>query len=153
MVAKKVTALLLLCAAGVVGAIVIGYRSLLFGGMGGPAACLSEEWEEIPSLSGLSLEVEYTNCDTLAKDEAVSVYVVEAQEGSRPNLSKRRTLLFRYDPGGVGNPRPTIAASSDHRIVISVQEVSSVTFQRRKWRNVSIDYRIGSNKNREEQSR
>ena len=141
---KKATALLLLCAAGVVGAIFIGYRSLLLDGMGGPNACLSEEWEEIPNLFGLRLEVEYANCDTLAKDEAVSVYVVEARG---PNISKRRTLLFRYDPGGVGNPRPTIEASGDHRIVISVQEVSSVIVQRRNWRDVSIDYRIAHNMN------
>lgn len=142
---KKTTALLLLGAVGVVGAVVIAYRSLLFHGMGGPDACLSEVWEDIPSLSGLRFEIEYVNCDTLSKDEAVSVYVGEAQN---PNFSNHKTLLFRYDPGGVGrSSRPTIEASGDRRILISVQEVSSVSFQLREWRNVSFDYRIANNKN------
>jgi hypothetical protein len=143
---KKATVLLLFCAAGVVGTTVIGCWFLLlhlFDGMGGQDACLSEEWEEMPRLSGMRFEVVYTNCDTLAKEEDVSVYAADSQEGFRgPNFSNRRTLLFSYDPGSDGNPRPTIEASGDHRIVISVQKVSSVAFQCRKWRNVSLDYRI-----------
>jgi len=130
---------------------IIGARygfSLLLSGMTGPDSCLSEEWKDIPNLSGLKFEVEYTNCDTLAKDEAVSVYVAEPQgKSSSPSDWNRRTLVFRYDPGGARSSPPSIGASGNHRILISVQDVSSVIFQRRNWRDISIDYRIAHKMN------
>jgi hypothetical protein len=119
--------------------------SALFNGANIPNACLSEQWEEIPNVSGLRLEVEYKNCDTLAKDEAVSVYVLESREGAPdPN---HRALVFRYDPGGVQSQRPKITASGNHRILISVPAVSSVIVQRRNWGDVAIDYNVGKNMN------
>lgn len=133
----------LLCA-GLVGGFAAGYAfSVLFSGTTIPGACLSDQLENLPDVSGLRLEVEYTNCDTLAKDEAVSVYVSEAHQGARD--SNRRTLVFRYDPGGVQNQPPAITASGNHRILISVPEVSSISVQRRKWREVAIDYNIKKN--------
>ena len=135
----------LLCAA-LVGGFAVRYAfSVLFDGATIPNACLSEQWENIPNISGLRFEIEYKNCDTLAKDEAVSVYVLEARRGARdPN---RRALVFRYDPGGIQNEPPKITALGNQRILISVPEVSSVSIQRRKWREVAIDYKIGRNMN------
>jgi hypothetical protein len=146
---KKASLILLLVAAMVgIGVIAMLYRSALLGGMGTSNPCLSEKWEDIRNLSGLRFEVEYTNCDTLAKEEAVSVYVTEAQEGAgAPGSLDRGTLVFRYDPSGIHNPPPKIQATGNHRILISVPEVSSVTVQRRKWRDVAIDYNIEKNMN------
>lgn len=139
---KKASLLLLLCAA-IVGVAAMLYRSELLSGMGNSKACLSEKWEDVRTPSGLRIEVEYTNCDTLAKEEAVSVYVSEA----RPGSLNGRTLIFQYDPGNVHNAPPTINASDNHRILISVPEASSVLVQRRNWRELAIDYSVGKNMN------
>lgn len=135
----------LLCAA-LVGGFAGRYAfSMLFHESTTPNTCLSEQWEDIPNLEGLRFEVEYKNCDTLAKDEAVSVYVVETREGNRD--TNRRALVFRYDPGGIQNQPPKITASGNHKVTISVPEVSSIAVQRRNWRDVAIDYHIAKNMN------
>lgn len=135
----------LLCAA-LVGGFAARYAfSMLFNGSTIANACLSEQWEDIPNLAGLRFEVEYKNCDTLAKDEAVSVYVVETRRGARG--ANPRALVFRYDPGGSQNQSPKITASGNHKVLISVPEVSSIIVQRRNWRDVAIDYNIGKNMN------
>jgi len=38
-----------------------------------PFACLTEERASIPDLSGIAFEITYTNCDTIAKQEVISV--------------------------------------------------------------------------------
>lgn len=142
---NRQTALLVgaaLACAVVVGAFGARYAfSLLFNGGTIPNACLSQQWEDIPNVAGLRFQVEYMNCDTLAKDEAVSVYVLETQQGAGDK--NRRTLVFRYDPGGIQNQVPKITASGNHKVLISVPEVSSITAQRRNWGEVDIDYNIG----------
>lgn len=135
-----------LVCAGVVGGFGARYVfSLLFNGGSTENACLSEQWENVPNVAGLRFEVEYKNCDTLAKDEAVSVYVVETQQDASDKNG--RSLVFRYDPGGIHNQLPKITASGSHKVLISVPEVSSVTVQRRNWRDVAIDYNIARNMN------
>jgi hypothetical protein len=111
-----------------------------------PNACISEELETIPDASGTKIEVIYTNCDTLAKDESVRVYFSNAGQGDSW-LSKwrsHRTLVFEYDPGGLaGNPKPIIQSQDKARVLISVPTVSSISTQRKRWGDVSIDYKIG----------
>jgi hypothetical protein len=111
-----------------------------------PDVCLSENQMTIPNLSGMKFEVIYTNCDTLAKEEEISVYVSGADVNGESVLAKwsnRRTVLFRYDPWSNDTPLPSIQAAGNDRILISVPRVSSVDLQTRKWRNVTIDYNIG----------
>jgi hypothetical protein len=55
----------------------------------------------------------------------------------------RKTLVFCYDPGGRDDPLPSILLSGSDRILISIPEVSSVSFQAQKWLNMSIEYSIG----------
>ena len=111
-----------------------------------PGACITEEKMRIPNLSGMEFEVTYTNCDTLAKQEAISIYVSRAAVNGESLFARwlnRKTLLFRYDPARWDSPAPSINATGNGRILISIPEVSSVFFQTRKWRNVSVDYNIG----------
>src|SRR5262249_21280884 len=111
-----------------------------------PEPCTSEELQAIPNLAGVGFYVEYVNCDTLTKDESVSVYITSAWEDKK-RIAKPfsdKTLVFRYDPGGRADvPSPLIQASGQDHILISVPDVSSVSFEARKWRHISIDYRIG----------
>lgn len=110
-----------------------------------PGACMTEQTALIPNLSGMKFEVVYTNCDTLAKEEATSVYISRASvngESLFARWSNRKTLVFRYDPARWDSPPPSIKALRNDRVLISIPEVSSVILQSRRWRKVSIDYNI-----------
>jgi hypothetical protein len=113
-------------------------------------ACMSEQIGTFSNLSGLDFEVIYTNCDTLVKDETISVYASGAAASKRQSLltklMNRRTLIFRYDPGW-NHRAPFIRSLSKNRIIISVPELSSIVTQRRHWRDIWIEYNIERNLN------
>lgn len=100
----------------------------------------------VRNLAGADFEVTYTNADTLAKEEFISVYASNANEGKTSWLRRifvGKTLLFRYDPAMVEGTLPTITSSGPRKINISIPRISSVIFQREKWGNLSINYDIG----------
>jgi hypothetical protein len=134
-----------ICGAGIVLTLIAIYGLRRIVGTGGPDPCISEDLQAIPNLAGVGFSVEYVNCDTLAKTESVSVYIMSAWDKSR--MAKPpgdKALIFRYDPGGKADiPSPQIQASGKDHILISVPDVSSVSVEARKWRDISIDYRIG----------
>ena len=98
----------------------------------------------LSDLNGAGFEVIYTTSDTLAKEEWVNVYVYDS--GSRSNwlgrLIHQKTLLFSYDPWNPGDV-PSIEATGTENIRISIPRVSSVNYQSRHWKRLSVDYRIG----------
>jgi hypothetical protein len=98
-------------------------------------ACINTTVSSI-SVAGLRFHVEDTDCDTLAKEEWVSVYGL-ADRG------RSRTLLFKYDPGSYPLPPTTIQVPDPQTIVIAVPSVSDVVFQIDSWNNHSIRYDIG----------
>jgi hypothetical protein len=109
-------------------------------------ACQTEERLEVEGPSGLIFEVVDESCDTLAKDESISVYAKEAvPKGTWGFFGWRnqRTLLFRYDPGRPDNPLPSITHPSQTTILISITEVSSIVYQKRKWEDMLVNYEIG----------
>lgn|GEM_PF-2896788 len=109
-------------------------------------ACQTETRQRIDDPSGFVFEVVDESCDTLAKDEAISVYARKAvSKGTWGFFGWRnqRTLLFRYDPGRPDNPLPSIKHPSQTTILISIPEVSSIVYQNRKWENMSVNYEIG----------
>ena len=109
-------------------------------------SCGSEETLKVEELTGLRFEVTYLNCDTLAKDEAIRVYVKDTTLDGGWFFSKwrnQRTILFRYDPGRWDSPLPKITRPSQSTILISVPEVSSIDYQNRAWANMSVSYQIG----------
>jgi hypothetical protein len=121
-----------------------GYVFLRLTGIIDPDACISERLKTMPNLSGAKVEIDYTNCDTLAKDEAISVYFSRAtvmEESWFENWWNHRILIFRYDPGRHSDP-PVIGSPDKDRILISIPEISSVAFRSEKWRDISIDYKI-----------
>ena len=87
-----------------------------------------------------------TDSDTLAKEQFVSVYVYDS--GSRSNWLKRlvhpRVLLFRYDPWNWDEPMPTIESDRPGHIRISIPRVSSVVLQKRRFKQIDVEYAIGS---------
>jgi hypothetical protein len=110
----------------------------------GPA-CLDEQLK-VQELAGLRFEVVYTNCDTLAKEEAVRVYVEKIASKSVWPFGRKneRALLFWYDPGGKASiETPSITIPSPSSILISVQEVSSIVYQNSGWSDRSVNYEIG----------
>jgi hypothetical protein len=109
-------------------------------------ACQTEERLKIEDPSGFTFDVVYESCDTLAKDEAISVYARKAaSKGTRAfsGWRNQRTLLFRYDPMRADSPLPTISRQSPSTILISIPEISEINYQNHKWENISINYEIG----------
>lgn len=108
--------------------------------------CQAEERLKIEDPAGFRFEVEYKSCDTLAKEESISVYATKVPS-ERAGLFSRwrdqRTLLFRYDPGRWDNPLPSITRPSQSELLISVPEVSSIGYQTRGWQKMSVNYVIG----------
>ena len=109
-------------------------------------ACISEAKTNIPDLGGVGVDVFYTNCDTLAKDESISVYFSRSavkKDSWFARWRNQRALVFRYDPGRYDDPLPSITRPSLSTILISVPEVSSILYQSQKWQDVSVGYQIG----------
>jgi hypothetical protein len=129
----------------IIGSAVLCGGLVLIGILPAPGADISEAMLVLNNVDGAGFDVIYTNSDRLAKEEWVNVYVYES--GSRSNwlgrLIHRRTLLFSYDPGYPAE-KPHIEAAGPGRIRISISRVSSVIYQSRRWKALSVDYRIGS---------
>ncbi|HEY3741730.1 MAG TPA: hypothetical protein VGL53_17885 [Bryobacteraceae bacterium] len=94
------------------------------------------------SLVGAQLEAVYTNCDSIPKDESVRVYISAVAERGKNGKRGNGEIISDYDPGG-NHKAPIIKDHGDHKIYISIGDVGSVFLQRRKWHDISIDYRIG----------
>jgi hypothetical protein len=135
----RTTVIGLICAAALVSVGFVVHRL-----SGDPEACISEDMKTIPDLSGVKVEVVYTNCDTLAKEESIDIYFSRvSRESWFANWRNHRALVFSYDPGRSDRPLPSVARPSDSSIVISVPEISSVIHQSRDWQDVSITYKLG----------
>jgi len=120
---------------------IIAIRSLII-----RASCTTEEKIKIENLSGVSIEVTDTFCDTIAKDENIRVYVRKVDSKGAGLLSRwrnRRALLFRYDPGSYDNPLPSVTRPSQSMISISIPIVGEIIEQRYQWENIAINYHIG----------
>jgi hypothetical protein len=109
-----------------------------------PGVCMTEKLKTIPDLSDMNFEIIYTNCDTLAKEDSVSICVSRAL-GKEASFFERwfnkKTLIFKYVPGR--SDTPSIKVSDNGRILISIPNISSIYVQSREWRHVSIEYAIG----------
>lgn len=96
--------------------------------------CITESRGKITNLSGYDFEISETNCDLIAKDDAVSVLV------SRTGQTKQ-TPVFKFGPAR--EVRPIIKLIDPHTIQISIAWVSDVYFKNDKWEDLSIEYDIG----------
>jgi hypothetical protein len=103
-------------------------------------SCNTETREEIRNLAEGDFSVEYSNCDTLAKDEAIRVYASRPIAGG---LLTKRTVLFWYDPWNYDEPLPSITEPQTGHILIAVPRVSSIAMQKKEWNGYQIDYKVG----------
>lgn len=107
-------------------------------------ACTSESKGGLSNVSGWDLDIEYTACDLLAKEEAISVYATPYRPGgSQHSWFRKRTLLFRYDPAGPDELLPGFESAGADRILISVPEVSSISVQQHVLGKTTVNYHIG----------
>jgi len=119
----------------------VAMRSVLF-----RMACITEDRLKIENLSGVSFEIIYTSCDTLAKEENISVFARKTDPMGAGIFSRwrnKRTLLFSYDPSKPDGPLPSITRPSQSTILISIPEVSSILDQTHEWANITVNYDIG----------
>ena len=96
-------------------------------------------------MAGWDFEVEDTNCDTLAKDDAVSVFAVSPQMNKyrASRWITPRRLVFKYDPGGPDETPPAITATGKDRVLISLPRASSVFSKKSTVGDTDVDYNIG----------
>jgi hypothetical protein len=104
--------------------------------------CLTESEQYFRSIQGGDFHVVRTDCDTLAKEEFVSVYASKS-DPVLPSWLNKETLLFRFYPDGLDDPMPTVRESGNHRILISVPIVESAFIRENRWGSVEVDYEIG----------
>jgi hypothetical protein len=79
-----------------------------------PTACSTETKLVKRNIAGLDFQITDSDCDTLAKEEFVSVYV-SVSDSNRSwigRLINRKELLFRYYPENWNSPLPSIVAGS-----------------------------------------
>ena len=87
------------------------------------------------SLSADWYEISETNCDEIAKEDWISVYVSRT---GRPH----KALSFQYDPPDV-DPFPVIVPIGPHSVQISVPWNAEVLFHRDGLKGLSLVYRVG----------
>jgi hypothetical protein len=97
------------------------------------AACLSTPLAEIHDPAGVTFKVIRTDCDTLAKDSAVSV--IATRDGST-----KSALLLKYDPWGDQVPQVHIAAPGT--VFIHLDSASSIVEQHQVWDSFQVKVAI-----------
>jgi hypothetical protein len=141
--AKTMVLVVIVAALAIGAALAYGTKCAIFHS---PNACISEELMNISDLDGVKVEVIYTNCDTLAKEETVEVYFSRAAvkgDSWYARWRSHRTVVFSYDPTRWDSQLPSITHPSPSTILISIPAVSSVQYKSRKWQDLSINYAIG----------
>ena len=94
--------------------------------------CIKSELPSIPNGTDMEVSGHRTDCDTLAKDSVVYVYL------HRKGHSKTRsTLIFRYD----GNDPKVRWIDEDH-VNIEADGISSVDKQVSLLNDISISYKL-----------
>jgi hypothetical protein len=99
-----------------------------------PYDCITETRGRISGVSGFDFEISETDCDTLAKDAAISIFA------SRPGQA-RKVLLFKFDPA-YDDLMPVITSVDQHTVQISIPRISSLFLRRDKLKDLFIIYKI-----------
>jgi hypothetical protein len=108
------------------------------------SSCITTSKAKVSNVAGWDFEVEDTNCDTLAKDEAVRVFAIrsDANRSSWTRFLARRRLVFQYDPWNQDELVPNIAATGNNDILISIPRVSYIYKQNRLIGHTAVAYDI-----------
>jgi hypothetical protein len=97
------------------------------------AACLSTPIAEIHDPAGITFKMIRTDCDTVAKDSAVSI--IASRDGTT-----KSALLFKYDPWGDEVPQVHVAAPG--AIFIHLHSASSILEQHQTWDSFQVKLEI-----------
>lgn len=83
--------------------------------------------------AGAEIEVSQTDCDALAKEFWIDVYI------SKPG--SRKTRLIQYDPSDV--EMPDVWFDGEHVLHIDVGSPAAIFCRRDTWNDLSVVYEIG----------
>ena len=98
----------------------------------GPA-CLSTPLSQIHDPAGITFSVTRSDCDTFAKDSAVSVT-------ARHDGNKSAGLLLKYDPWA--DELPQVHVERGGRILIHLSRASSILEQHLTWDAFKVQIQI-----------
>lgn len=93
-----------------------------------PGVCTTEATGRALNVAGFDFEFEEINCDVIAKDSAMTVYV--SRHGAR-----QRFALVRY----AGNP-PTVTPTGPNHVRVSLGEIWGLHFRHDEWDGLHVDY-------------
>jgi hypothetical protein len=116
------------------GLVVVGLlylAAVLFGGIRPiplPGICLAEAAGSAINVSGFDFEFEELDCDVIAKDSAMIVYV--SRHGD-----KQRYALVKY----AGNP-PTVTSTGPKSVRINLGQIWGSYFRHDTWGDLHVDY-------------
>jgi hypothetical protein len=99
-----------------------------------PGSCTWKTLEKFSNLSGFDFEVSYKDCDIIATPVWIDVFVTKGSHTPK-------TLLLEYVP--VGQGLPAIELVGANAVRMSVPRISSLSYRKDSWENLSIDYDIG----------
>jgi hypothetical protein len=105
--------------------------TLALGGCG--RACLSKILAQTHDPAGVTFKVMRTDCDTLAKDSAISV--IASRDGR-----ESAGLLLKYDPWADEIPQVHIVQDT---VVIHLARASSILVQHLTWETFNIRVEVG----------
>lgn len=91
-------------------------------------ACLSTPLAQTHDPAGITFAVTRTDCDTFAKDSAISVTALRDSE-------RDSVLLLKYDPWADEVPQVSVKSGV---ITIHVMRVSSIYKQQRAWGSFEV---------------
>ena len=93
-----------------------------------PGICATEVTGRASNVAGFDFEFEEIDCDVIAKDSAMTVYV--SRHGA-----KQRFALVKY----AGNP-PTVTSTGPSNVRVSLGEIWGLYFRHNEWDGLHVDY-------------
>ena len=122
---------LLVAWAGVVALALAYVPVVVFGGIRPiplPGICLKESMGAMLNVSGFDFEFEETNCDVIAKEALMTIFV--SRRGER-----QRFALAKYE-GGI----PTVTSIGPAKVRIRLGQVSGWNYRSDAWNDLQIVY-------------
>jgi hypothetical protein len=101
--------------------------------LGGCSSCLTTPLAQFHDPAGITFTIVRADCDTLAKDSAVSISATRDNEGSS-------ALLLKYDPWT--DELPQVYVGPGDTIFIHVSKASSILEQHHTWGSRKVEITI-----------
>lgn len=102
------------------------------------SACIRQTQTRIHNLAGYDFQAVDVDCDTLAKETWVNIYVSKSNR-----WWPTKKLVFQYDYWSYEDAPPTIRISGANSYDMAIPKVSEVFCETKRWKRLVFSYHIG----------